>query len=211
MTSVQPAPPARRPRARRGEGDRLREEILDATSQLLLSTGDHEAVNIRSVAEAVGVTPPSIYLHFADKAELIKAVCGRHFHALQHAIEEAVAGVGDPAEELRLRGQAYVRFGLEHPEQYRILFMSKQDAALDKHPDDELLAVCGFTALVDNVLRAAEAGAIEAADPVLVATGLWTVVHGITSLAISIPHFPIVGLDTLVDHLLEVHGRGLRR
>ena len=202
--------PTRRPRARRGEGERLREEILDATSKLLVATGDHEAVNIRSVADAVGVTPPSIYLHFADKAALIKAVCGRHFRSLEQYIEEAVAGAADASEQLRLRGRAYVRFGLEHPEQYRILFMSKQDAVLDTHPDEELLAACGFTALVDNVVRAAEAGAIDAPDPVLVATGFWTVVHGITSLAISIPHYPIVGLDVLVDHLLDVHRRGLR-
>lgn len=202
---------ARRPRARRGEGERLREEILDATSKLLVATGDHEAVNIRAVADAVGVTPPSIYLHFADKAELIKAVCGRHFHSLEQYIEEAVAGAtDDPNEQLRLRAKAYVRFGLEHPEQYRILFMSKQDSLVGDEPDKELLRACGFTALVDNVVRAAQSGAIDAPDPVLVATGLWTVVHGVTSLAISIPHFPVVGLDILVDHLLDVHRRGLR-
>ena len=200
--------PARRPRARRGEGERLREEILDATSHLLLATGDHEAVNIRSVADAVGVTPPSIYLHFADKAALIKAVCGRHFGDLDRCIAEAVAGTDDPAEQLRLRGKAYVRFGLEHPEQYRILFMSRREAN-DGPPDEALKTATGFNDLVDNVVRAAKAGAIEADDPLLVATGLWTVVHGITSLAISIPHYPIVGLDVLVDHLLDVHRRGL--
>ncbi|MGI8685169.1 MAG: TetR/AcrR family transcriptional regulator [Acidimicrobiales bacterium] len=211
MTGTRAAQPAaRRPRARRGEGDRLREEILDATSRLLLETGDHEAVNIRSVAQAVGVTPPSIYLHFADKAELIKAVCGRHFGSLEQCIEAAVASTDDPAEQLRLRGKAYVRFGLEHPEQYRILFMSRRDEACDKAPDEGLKAASGFTALVDNVVRAAEAGAIDAPDPLLVATGLWTVVHGITSLAISIPHYPVVGLDVLVDHILDVHRRGLR-
>ncbi len=202
--------PSRRRRARKGEGERLREEILDATSHLLLETGDHEAVNIRSVAKAVGVTPPSIYLHFADKAELIKAVCGRHFASLEQNIEEAVGGTDDPAEQLRLRGRAYVDFGLEHPEQYRILFMSRREVACDEPPDEDLKAASGFTALVDNVVRAIEAGAVEALDPILVATGLWTVVHGITSLAISIPNYPVSGLDVVVDHLLDVHRRGLR-
>ena len=211
MTATRPAQPAaRRPRARRGEGDRLREEILDAASRLLTETGDDAAVNIRAVAKAVGVTPPSIYLHFADKAELIKAVCGRHFASLDTCLEAAVAGTDDPAEQLLLRGRAYVRFGLEHPEQYRILFMSKREVACDEPPDEELKAASGFTALVANVVRAAEAGAIAAPDPLLVATGLWTVVHGITSLAISIPGYPVVGLDVLVDHVLDVHRRGLQ-
>jgi AcrR family transcriptional regulator len=54
------AAPTRRHRARRGEGDRLREEILAAAERLLLETGDESAVSIRAVADAVGVTPPSI-------------------------------------------------------------------------------------------------------------------------------------------------------
>ena len=62
---------SRRTRARRGEGERLREEILDAAERLLIETGNRDAVSIRAVAEAVGVTPPSIYLHFADKTELL--------------------------------------------------------------------------------------------------------------------------------------------
>jgi AcrR family transcriptional regulator len=201
--------PVRRPRARRGEGDRLRAEILDAASQLLLRTADREAVSIRAVADAVGVTPPSIYLHFADKAELINAVCLRHFVDLDQYIKAAVEGIEDPLEELLHRGKAYVRFGREHPEQYRILFMSRPDPS-EQPPDEQFLAACGFNALMETVDRAMTGGAIARQDPVLVATGLWTVVHGITSLAISMAHYPLVPLERLVDHLLETHGRGLR-
>ena len=75
MAAARPSASPRRARARRGEGPRLREEILAAATRLLAETGDEEAVSIRAVAEAVGVTPPSIYLHFADKTELIFAVC----------------------------------------------------------------------------------------------------------------------------------------
>jgi len=53
-----PAASPRRHRARRGEGARLREEILAAGTRLLLETGDEEAVSIRAIAQAVGVTPP---------------------------------------------------------------------------------------------------------------------------------------------------------
>lgn len=198
----------RRARARRGEGDRLRDEILEGASRLLAATGDAGAVSVRAVADAVGVTPPSIYLHFADKAELLTAVCERHFRTLHAFVEEAVAGADDPEEQLRRRGRAYVRFGLEHPEEYRVLFMGR--ATPPAPPADEAREVSGFVALVANVERAMAAGALGRADPLLVATGLWTVVHGVTSLAISLPGFPQVGLDALVDHLLEVHCRGLR-
>ena len=73
--------PLRRRRAPRGSGDQLRDEILDATTDLLLETGHAKAVSIRSVAKRVGVTPPSIYLHFADKDALLDAVCARYFES----------------------------------------------------------------------------------------------------------------------------------
>ena len=198
-----------RPRARRGEGERLRQEILDGAARLLRESGDEEAVSIRAVAEAVGVTPPSIYMHFADKGALMRAVCSDQFTVLHDYLEAAVEGVDDPDEQLRQRGKAYVRFGVEHPEHYRLLFMAKSGAI--PAPDDHLLsAASGFSQLVANVERCIDAGTIAPQDPLLVATGLWTLVHGVTSLAISVPGFPMVGLETLLDHLLDVQHRGLR-
>ena len=125
MAAARPSASPRRARARRGEGPRLREEILAAATRLLAETGDEEAVSIRAVAEAVGVTPPSIYLHFADKTELIFAVCEEQFRQLDAEMAAAAAGVADPLEALRRRGQAYVRFGLRNAEAYRVLFMFK--------------------------------------------------------------------------------------
>ena len=84
------------PRARRGEGERLRAEILAAAERLLIDTGDESAVSIRAVAEAVGVTPPSIYLHFADRNELLFAVVEEQFGHLDEVMEQAAVGVDDP-------------------------------------------------------------------------------------------------------------------
>ena len=115
----------KRSRARRGEGDRLREEILDATEALLVKTNDLEAVSIRAVATAVGITPPSIYMHFDRKEELILEVCERQFRVLDAFMLEAMEGIDDPVEVVRAMGRAYVRFGLARPEQYRFLFMTR--------------------------------------------------------------------------------------
>jgi len=202
--------PSSRPRARKGEGERLREEILRATEELLIATGDQEAVSIRAIATAVGVTPPSIYLHFADKTELIFAVCTRHFQALDAAIEEAAATASDPVDELRVRGRAYVRFGLEHPEQYRILFMSKPSAKPDEWSAEQLADNAAFTHHLQAVQRAVDSGALASgADVALVAIGLWAVVHGIVSLLLAQPDFPWPDVDALVDHLLSTQARGL--
>jgi AcrR family transcriptional regulator len=203
------AAPTRRHRARRGEGDRLREEILAAAERLLLETGDESAVSIRAVADAVGVTPPSIYLHFADKSDLVYAVCEEHFARFESAALQAVAGVDDPVERMYRRGQAYVRFGLENREHYRIMFMSRSDYAPERSTDEGIADSAAFGGLVEDVKAAAAAGQILAPDPFLVACELWAIVHGITSLLISKPHFPWPPADQLVDHALAVFGRGL--
>jgi AcrR family transcriptional regulator len=197
-----PSSPRRR-RARRGEGEKLREEILESAERLLIETGDQEAVSIRAVADAVGVTSPSIYLHFADKNDLLFAVCEKHFVKLDDFMERAGAGANDPLEELRLRGRAYIQFGLEHPEAYRILFMSRPSVTPEGFQDERLMSSAAFDHHLEAVQGAVDAGAIEG-DPVLTAVTLWAAVHGITSLFLSKPDFPWPDREAVIDHLLRV-------
>ena len=200
----------RRSRARRGEGEKLREQILEAGERLLIKTGDEEAVTIRAVAEAVGVTPPSVYLHFADKDELLFAICERHFAQLDRVTEEAAAGSDELLESLALRGRAYIRFGIEHPEQYRILFMRRPSHTPENFQADRLRDAAAFGHLVEHVSRCVQAGLIDG-DPLLVSLGLWAVVHGLTSLLISKPEFPWPDLDLIIDHVCRTAIRGLEK
>ena len=174
----------------------------------MIETGGADAVSIRAIAEAVGVTPPSIYLHFRDKGSLILAVCERHFESFDSTIEKAGASTDDPVESLRRGCRAYVRFGLENPEPYRILFMTRTDAAL---PGNALsgAGAQAFQHLVDAVQRSIDCGAFRPVDPVLAATGVWMAVHGVTSALISMPGFPWPNVDALVDHITDTQIRGL--
>jgi AcrR family transcriptional regulator len=204
----------KRRRAPRGSGEQLHDEILDAATDLLLETGQVKAVSIRAVAQRVGVTPPSIYLHFADKDALIDAVCEDRFRLFDEALEAASAGVADPLAALRARGHAYVSFALANPEHYRVIFMTKHDRSMTL---DELVApgegaqagARAFAHLVAAVTRAVEAGAIVSPSPVLTAIHLWSGFHGIVSLLISEPGFPWPPVEVLVDSLLDAQERGL--
>jgi AcrR family transcriptional regulator len=102
----------RRRRAPRGSGDRLRDRILDATAELLLETGHAKAVSIRSVAQRIGVTSPSIYRHFDDKEALLDAVCGRYFEKLDTEMQRVTAAHTSAVDVLRAQRLAYVRFAL---------------------------------------------------------------------------------------------------
>ena len=201
-------PVTKRPRAKRGEGDKLRAQILAAANDLLVETGDQEAVSIRAVAERVGVTPPSIYMHFADKNELIFAVCEQHFNALDRVIQQATEGIDDPLEGLRQGGRAYIQFGLENPEQYRILFMSKPAAAPEGFQEERLKGSSAFDHLVEMVEGAISAGVLTG-DGVTTAICLWVSVHGLTSLLLSHPNFPWPEQEALIDTVLATPMFGL--
>jgi AcrR family transcriptional regulator len=193
MTSASPTTiTARRPRARKGEGAALRDEILAATERLLLETGSAEAVSIRAVADRVGVTPPSIYRHFADKNDLIFEVCAEHFAKLDEHLAEAGAGIDDPIDRLRAMGLAYVRFGLANPEPYRIMFMTRAD----EWPEEYKAVVLRDNTAFDQVLRCVQecidGGRLrpEYTDAFRLTIGFWARVHGLTSLLVAKPQFP---------------------
>lgn len=201
-----------RSRHRKGEGARLRNVILEATERLLLQAGSADAVSIRAVCDAAGVTPPSIYRHFRDKEALIAEVCARHFAAFNETVTAAVRGVADPVEALVARGRAYIEFGLANPEPYRILFMTKLDTIPVMEQTVWLEGSDAFAQAVENVQACIDAGRLrpEKTDAYQVAAGLWARVHGLTSLAISKPHLGL-GEKEFIDAYAEECLHGIAR
>jgi AcrR family transcriptional regulator len=201
----------RRPRSRRGEGERLREEILEAAERLLIETADAEAVSIRAVADAVGVSPPSIYLHFADKNRLLFEVCQIQFDELDRYIREAGTDLDDPVDVLRLQGRAYLRFGLDNPEHYRLLFMGRSDLPPPDGDVEAFLKLSCFGRVVETTRACIDRGRFEQDDPFTVAFAMWTMVHGLTSLLISRPTlpWPLADPEDVFDRFFELFLAGL--
>lgn len=215
---------AARVRSRRGEGDKLREEILAAVSELLDETNDETAVSIRAIAERVGVTPPSIYRHFEDKEAMLVAVCGDVFVQLTEGIASAVEAAKSPLDALAEAGRCYVEFGLAHPEHYRLVFMRppfKGEEDFDhsqlrpvleagvipeSHPlfsGDALAASQAFKALYDLVDRVlADVPKRRRPDVFTTTTSMWTAMHGITALRISKPDFVWPPVEAQIDAII---------
>jgi Tetracyclin repressor-like, C-terminal domain len=100
------------------------------------------------------------------------------------------AGIDDPVEAIRACGRAYVEFGLSNAEGYRVLFMGRGEPG-HKHVHTSMSHVSPtLDRLIANLHQAMERGQIAEANPELVALGLWTAAHGITSLLIALPDFP---------------------
>jgi AcrR family transcriptional regulator len=190
----------KRRRASRGSGEQLREEIIVAAKKLLADAGHADQVSIRAVADAVGVTSPSIYLHFADKNELLGAVVADTFRELDDAMLAEAADADSPLARLRAFGMAYVRFAVTHPEHYRL-------AAMDPCPTpnvevDDVLRSAAFEHFNATVVECIGAGLFVADDPLPITFALWTAAHGVASLVIAKPYLPWGDLDAFADRVL---------
>jgi AcrR family transcriptional regulator len=192
--------PLKRRRAPRGSGEQLRDEILDATTDLLLETGHVKAVSIRSVAQRVGVTPPSIYLHFADKNALLDAVCARYFEKLDEEMQRVAADQASTIDVLRAQGLAYVRFALKTPELYRIATMGESMPGSDV---DATLNSSAFQHMRNSVESLMAEGIFPPGDSTTVALEMWAVAHGVAALLISKPYLPWGDPEEFVDRTLR--------
>ncbi|WP_292980366.1 TetR/AcrR family transcriptional regulator [Mycobacterium sp.] len=190
----------RRRRAPRGSGDLLRDEILDAATELLLDIGHAKAVSIRSVAERVGVTPPSIYLHFQDKDALLDAVCARYFEKLDEAMQRVSAAQSSTVDVLRAQGLAYVQFAVENPELYRIATMGEWKSNSDV---DAALASSAFEHMCVTVKELMAEGVFPPGDATGVALELWSAAHGVAALLIAKPHLPFGDAEAFTNRVLR--------
>ena len=197
-----------RRRSARGRGAELRGEVLKAAMDLLTETGEEDAVSLRAVAQRVGVSVPSIYLHFADKQALLDAVCEEVFAALDSQMRAASAGAPDPFEGLRLQGVAYVQFALANPEHYRIVLMRKHESPGEGSYADLVMASSAFEHFVASVQECVDAGIFEGEADAL-ALRLWAAAHGVAALLVAKPYFPWPPLDDYIDNVIRMAGLGI--
>lgn len=194
------------PRPRTGE---RREQILEAALHLFAQHGMAH-VSTRQIAQAVGISQPSLYAHFRTAHEISAELCLRAFERLGQVSRAVMAEPGTPAEHFRRLGQAYIRFGLDHPDMHRMAFMiegNEQTAALVREAKDPIMAVGeGAFDMLRGVIAAMLASDTGGADPATVeleAQSVWASVHGLTSLLIARPAFPWVDRDRLIAHHLN--------
>jgi len=185
-----------RARNPRGEGGRLREDILDAATRLLAGDADAGPVSLRAVAKEVGIAPQSMYLHFGDRTELISAVIERRFAELLRACELAVAKETGVSAKLRAFCTAYCLWGLQNPGHYRLLFestaTSQAGMSYEGSPGAEVF---------DRFLAVVKESAGD--DAFKKAVLLWIAMHGIVSLRLNKPGFPWPRVNELFDDFLR--------
>jgi AcrR family transcriptional regulator len=161
--------------------------ILEAARTMFAREG-YDNTTMRGVADRIGYTATAIYHHFADKHALMLELCVNDFRALGIALT-SIGGITDPIERIRQMGRNYVRFAIEHPEQFRFMFlvdrpMPGPDDVKHLDPGHD-----GYEFLKQAVKEAIAAGRFrpEFANPDMVAQILWSGVHGIATIHVTSP------------------------
>ncbi|NGO15024.1 TetR/AcrR family transcriptional regulator [Streptomyces sp. HC44] len=211
--SVDSAAQKRRVPYRQGEGERLRQDILDTATRILEESGREDALSLRGIARELGIAAPSIYLHFNDKTDLVRTVLDARYAALASTMREAGRAAAEAGAGawgvLRAIVGTYRGFAVDNPRRYRLMFsLEQQTSAEDRratgYPLDRVLIA--WTDAVDQYLAAACPEQREEADTLGVL--LWTGLHGQFALWHTLPH-SFVDDDTILRELEEALMRRL--
>lgn len=157
--------------------------ILEASMKLFIEEG-FEKVSIRRIAELIEYSPTTVYLYFKDKNEILFNLHQEGFRLMQQ-YNAQLAGIKNPLLRLHTMGENYLRFGLENPEFYDLMFL--QQAPMDSlqcmDPNCEWEGDRALDVLKMTLSECMDQQQIIRADVDAVAMAIWGMVHGLVSLA----------------------------
>lgn len=162
----------------------LRAALIAATVQLLDEVGPH-GVSLREVARRAGVTHAAPYRHFSDKETLLAAVAEEGFHLLEDEMRQRMGRAGDdPEARLQATGVGYVMFAVHHPAHFRLMFGRELH---DRRARPALFdaSEAAYQVLVEALAGVQAAGGLPGQDPMILAVGAWSKVHGLAMLLVE--------------------------
>lgn len=157
----------------------LRRALLAAALTAIEKKGV-DAVNIRQLAARTGVSTATPYHHFASRQALLVALAADGFQLLQTTMHDEAERHEDPIERLAGLGRGYVRFALQHPGYFRVMYLPEV-----KRSEDPALVLQGglaMTMLEDTVIACQQAGLAPAGNPRPLVLLAWSAVHGMATL-----------------------------
>ena len=195
-----------RQRNRRGEGSRLRDEIIDAAMRLLDRAPATE-LSLRLIAREVGVAAPSVYKHFADADTLMAEIVRDCWSQLGGEMSAAAGGCdGGAFATLKMQMGAYVRYAMERPSRYQLLF-ALQPLKIEALRDLPGLVQPAYRNVFDSIERfAGEGHALPTADAIDATLLTLALAHGRIALAHTAPHRPgnsAKGVEAFVLDMLQ--------
>src|SRR3954453_10016042 len=189
-----------RPRNPRGEGNKLREQLLAATAEVLNEVGDADRASVRAIARRAGVSPTALYLQFPDRDALIAAAVDAGFQTFNDELMAAASIDAPPVERLLQMGRAYLAFSEQRPALYATLFSTRR-TLVDKDPEvDRDRALDGVAALLQLITPTLD---YDAACELAIL--IWSSLHGYAMLRTVRPHLEWPDPDAFLRRLLTAY------
>jgi AcrR family transcriptional regulator len=162
----------------------LRRVLIETALAMVREEGAW-SFTLREVARRAGVSHAAPYNHFEDKSALLAEVAVLGFQALRQSMETAARGRSASWHQAVIGiGTAYVRFGVENPAHYRLMF-GPDLADRERHPTLAQAADAAFAALTDTLAAGQAAGEFRSGSVRDQALAAWSLVHGLTTLLID--------------------------
>jgi AcrR family transcriptional regulator len=179
-----------------------REQILTHSLRLFIEHGV-QAVTTRKIAQAVGISQPSLYAHFRSRDEIATELSERAFAQLSDRMMIAAKVQGAPYDRLYRMGQEYVAFGLEHSAAYRVAFMlERASIGIGDQAAIHKTGMNGFE-ILHNLFK--EVRGRDDEETAALAQSTWASMHGLVALLLARSEFPWVKRQTLIHiHIDQV-------
>jgi len=173
----------------------VRQKILEVAKNLFLKHG-YESTSIRKIAQQMEFSPTTIYLYYKDKGDIMYALHQEGFKMLSSQFL-VIQSVEDPFERLKAMGRIYMRFALENPDFYELMFVMKEPIEfVSKHCASEWEeGEFAFNSLLKTVMDCKEVGYFKQMDLNSMALNVWATMHGLCTLK----------LQGHLDHIASVH------
>ncbi len=167
------------------EGEQTRARLVAEARDLYLEVG-LERLSLREVARRSGVSAPAVYRHFDSKEALLAEVCAEGFRIFSSYLSRALQAP-TARERMTASAEQYLRFALEHPHDYRAIFMAGagDGPRVLPLPKNDSRYAGTFQFLVDRVRECMQDKVLRKADPDETAAIIWAHVHGLASLRLS--------------------------
>ena len=192
----------------KGEGHARRGEILAAAERIFVDHG-YEGATIRKIADAVGLSSTALYMHFADKGEILQEICREAFGELILATRELAVIDSPPEVRLRRMIETYVAFGFAHPNAYRLIYLTRPVEAREGAQSMAQEMGAGLFESFEAAVAETVASGRMAGDPGVLAQAIWAAAHGVVSLMNKKPSFPWAERQALVDTTLDAMFAGM--
>jgi len=191
----------------------LRAALVEAAAGLLATSGPL-GVTLRGAARRAGVSQTAPYRHFADKDALLAAVAEGGFRALAEATSGAdQAERSGPIRKLEAIAVAYVRFAVDSPSRYRLMFGPVVRGR--SHGELRAAAQAAWSVLNGAVVSCQRSGRMRTGEPAALSFVLWSLLHGLAALILDEQLPPALrskaSVENLTAHATRVLLEGLER